>query len=126
MKLLIVGMLLLGSAFAGDVFTLKRGGLDCAPNRIALVEVHAARLKYYGTDNIDFEPPDTDTGYNAFTKVADLMIKVRSMVLGRTIVEVLTPQDRNGIMILRTSGKQICYVWAKDLTSLRYPSSPAR
>ena len=115
----MVGLLFLRTVFAGDIFTLKRGGLDCAPNRMVLVEVRAARLKYYGTDNIDFEPPDTDAGYNAFNHVADLMINLRSMVLGRTIVEVLTPQDRNGIRIIRTSGRQTCYVWAKDLARLQ-------
>lgn len=118
MKLLLITMLLLGTAFAGDIFTLKRGGLDCAPNRIALVEVRTARLKYYGTDNIDYEPPDTDAGYNAFTHVADLMISLRSMVLGRSIVEVLVPQDRNGIVVIRTRARQTCYVWGKDLAAV--------
>jgi len=50
--------------------------------------------------------------------VADTMIRTRSTVLGKAVVEILSSEDRNGIMTVRTT-MRVCYVWAKDLAAVR-------
>lgn len=64
MKLVLVGFVVAAFvpaySIAADV-TLNYGG-DCATTISGLIQVHAARLKYYRTDDPAHQPHETDAG----------------------------------------------------------------
>jgi len=112
----IIGFFFATSLKAGEI-TLNHGG-DCAPTMASLMKVHAARLKYYGTDDPAYQPPDTDAGYQNSVKVGDLQVLLNVLTLGKTTVTLIEPTRLPTILQVQYKSKRgvsrVCFIWTAD------------
>jgi hypothetical protein len=113
---LVIGFIFATSLSAGEI-TLNHGG-DCAPTMDSLIKVHAARLKYYGTDDPAYQPPDTEVAYQNWVKVADLQDRLNVFTLGKTTVTLVEMTNLPTILKVLLKSKRgaykVCYVWTAD------------
>lgn len=82
------------------------------------MRVHSARLKYYGTDDPAYQPPDTDAAYQNWVKVADLHVRLNVMTFGKTTVTLIEQTSLPTILKVRYKSKRgvsrVCFIWTAD------------
>jgi hypothetical protein len=75
-------------------------------------------LKYYGTDDPAYQPPDTDAGYQNSVKVGDLQVRLNVMTLGKTTVTLIEPTSLPTILKVQYKSKRgvsrVCFIWTAD------------
>jgi hypothetical protein len=111
----LIGFVFLGSLLAANEPITLHHGADCAPTMRALEQVRAARLKYYGTDDPAFQPPDTVAGYHASVVVGDLQVHLNVLTLGPTTATLLERTNQPTILKVKPQKEnRVCFIWAAD------------
>lgn len=114
MKLLI-GFAVIGSLFAANDNIILRHGADCAPTIAALAQVREARLKYYGTDDPAYQPPDTDAAYHAWEKVSGLQVQLNVLTLGPTTAMLIERTSLPSVLKVKPQKEnRQCFIWTAD------------
>ena len=99
---------------ANERITLSHGA-DCAPTIAALAQVRSARLKYYGSIDPAFQPPDTDAAYRAWERVSDLQARLNVLTLGPTTATLIERTSQATILKVKPQKEnRVCFIWAED------------